>query len=90
MFPVTPDSRADALGADVARRAGGCHGTLSNWLLGDSAGPGQVGTSCSHYTVPSSAHMMVIINLEKSPLLQMYKTKISLISDINEFVFVFL
>lgn len=61
MFPVSPDSRADALGAHVARRARGCYGTLSNRLLGDCAGPGQVWTLCSQSTPSRSTYTKVIM-----------------------------
>lgn len=60
MFPVRPDSRADALGAHVARRARGCYGTLSNRLLGDGAGPGRVWTLCSQSTPSRSTYTEVI------------------------------
>ncbi len=42
MFPVSPDSHADALGAHVAGRACGCYGTVSDRLLRDCVCSGQV------------------------------------------------
>lgn len=42
MFSVCADPHPDALGADVAGRAGGRHGALSDRLLGNRTGPRQV------------------------------------------------